>query len=495
MRKIHASACLFALLALAACGAGDPETPKDAGTSGPDAAQPGPDAALPGPDAMAPGPISPERSMLIVTTAATVKGSRQLEVYAQAKRDRGMKVAVATEADYGEPDERGRQRALSIRAYLKTQYRSFHYLLLVGDPETEYGDVPMLKVRPRDDLQNACGGTIDCETSGTDAFYANPNGDWDLNGNGIFAEWGKDDQKGGVDLYPEMAVGRIPVYFGDTDELDKTLEHVLSYMNADPAQLAYRKKFLAAKAFVFFQGEIFFPNTPPIQDNVDMADDAEWFINHYLPPERGVTVTRLYEREGVVTSKYASEGALTRDNFIDEWKKGYGMIWWGGHGAPIEVVRTVWTADTNGNQAADGDELQTPPLIQTEDAQKLEGTPGGFVVASSCYVGRIEVPDSLSYTLIRHGGAVGVIASSAPEGGKAIEITDPQLDRSSFDVDRAGILIFDGLLKGEAAGDLMVKARLDLGPDNDIDSFQEKLMINFYGDPSLTLYDSAADVR
>ena len=30
---------------------------------------------------------------------------------------------------------------------------------------------------------------------------------------------------------------------------------------------------------------------------------------------------------------------------------------------------------------------------------------------------------------------------------------------------------------------------------NDIDSFQEKLMLNFYGDPTLTLYDSAADVR
>jgi hypothetical protein len=228
-----------------------------------------------------------------------------------------------------------------------------------------------------------------------------------------------------------------------------------------------------------------------------MATTSEWFLRNYLPPERGVAFTRLYEREGVSTSRYPSEGALTQDNLIKEWKNGYGMIWWGGHGAPTEVVRTVWTLDKNDNGIPENDELKTFPLIRTETTAELEGTPGGFVVATSCYVGRIEVPDALSYTLIRHGAAVGVIASSAPASAdeSAFAEMGPVLDRNRFDVDRVGVLFFDGLLKGQAAGELMVRARLDLGPDNDIDSFQEKLMLNFYGDPSLTLFDSAADVR
>ncbi len=474
---------------LMACGAVDPVQPPDAGA---DAA----DAAPGGLDSSDPGPISPERSMLVVATNATVQGSRLLQTFAAEKAKRGIRVSVATEDDYGGPDERGRARALSIRKWLRSQYRSFNYLMLVGDPGTGYGDVPMLKVWPRDDLQNACGG-IDCETSGTDAFYTNPNGEWDLNGDGRYAEWGVDDQKGGVDLYPEMAVGRIPVYFGDTEDLDRTLEHIIAYMNADPSQLAYRKRMLFAKAFAFFKGEIFFPNTPPVSADVDMATTSEWFLRNYLPPERGVAFTRLYEREGVSTSRYPSEGALTQDNLIKEWKNGYGMIWWGGHGAPTEVVRTVWTVDKNDNGIPENDEIKTFPLIRTETTAELEGTPGGFVVATSCYVGRIEVPDALSYTLIRHGAAVGVIASSAPASAdeSAFAEMGPVLDRDRFDVDRVGVLFFDGLLKGQAAGALMVKARLDLGPANDIDSFQEKLMLNFYGDPSLTLFDSAADVR
>jgi hypothetical protein len=486
MRRVRQCLTLFAVLTLAACDQAilaDPDAGRGDATTGPPA------------DAQA-AAIPPRRSLLIVTTSAIAQGSQQLAAFAAAKRQRGLAVTIATENDYGGPGEQGVVRALRIRDWLRSQYRAYGFLLLIGDPETQYGDVPMLKVWPRDDLGNACGG-IDCETSGTDAFYANPNGNWDLDGDGRYAEYGVDDGPGGVDLWPELTVGRIPVYFGDTGELDRTLEHLMAYMNADPGQLAYRLRALFAKSFVFFKGEIFFPNTPPIADSVDTAQVSEWFITNYLPPERGVSYTRLYEREGHVTSQFPSEGALTEDNFINEWKNGYGMIWWGGHGAPTQVVRTVWTADANQNDAADAAELATPTLIKTEDAARLEGTPGGFVVATSCYVGRAEVPNALSYTLLRYGAAVGVVASSAPASADegAFASMGSSLDRSRFDVDRLGVIVFDGLIRGEAAGELVTRARIELGPSNDIDSFQEKLMLNFYGDPTLTLYDSAADVR
>ena len=478
----------FLVVALALAGCLDP-----AGGAAADAGDPGPDGAT---GDAAPGPIPPERSLLIVTTSAIAAGSQQLGAFAAAKRQRGMRVAIATEADYGGAEERGVARAVRIREWLRSQYFDYGFLLLVGDPSTQYGDVPMLKVRPRHDLENACGG-IDCETSGTDAFYANPNGSWDLDGNGWYGEHGVDDGPGGLDLWPELTVGRIPVYFGEVAELDRTLERLMAYMNADPAQLEYRRRILFAKSFVFFKGEIFFPLTPPIEENVDTAVTSEWFIRNHLPPERGVGYTRLYERDGHVQSQFPSEGALTEESFIAEWKKGYGMIWWGGHGAPTSVARTVWTDDPNANDAADDAELASLTLIKTEDAAQLEGTPGGFVVATSCYVGRIEVPNALSYTLLRHGAAVGVIASSAPASADEGAFTrmGASLDRSRFDVDRLGVVVFDGLLHGEPAGRLVTRARIELGPANDIDSYQQKLMLNFYGDPTATLYDSAADVR
>jgi hypothetical protein len=481
-------ALLALLLGLPATGCLDPA---NGATS--DAGSPGTDGAA---GDTAPGPIPPERSLLIVTTSAIASGSQQLEKFAEAKRQRGLRVAFATEADYGGAEERGVARAVRIREWLRSHYYDYGFLLLVGDPSTQYGDVPMLKVRPRSDLGNACGG-IDCETSGTDAFYANPNGNWDLDGNGWYAEHGVDDGPGGVDLWPELTVGRVPVYFGDVGELDRTLERLMAYMNADPAAIEYRRRILFAKSFVFFKGEIFFPQTPPIGESVDTAVTSEWFIRNYLPAERGVGYTRLYERTGHVTSQFPSEGALTEESFINEWKNGYGMVWWGGHGAPTAVARTVWSADPNSNDAADDGELESPTLIKTEDAAQLDGTPGGFVVATSCYVGRIEVPNALSYTLLRHGAAVGVIASSAPASADegAFERMGTSLDRSRFDVDRLAVMVFDGLLHGESAGRLVTRARIELGPTNDIDSYQQKLMLNFYGDPTATLYDSAADVR
>jgi Peptidase family C25 len=484
-----ASGSLF--LALMGCG-GENDTPAEvAGSCGGE----GGGAQDAAPEARPEPPVQPETSLLIVTTEQIVSDSRVLGEYVQAKQARGMHVETATESDYGGAETQGRDRALAIRAWLQHRYREFGHLLLIGDPGTEYGDVPMLKVRPRDDMDNACSG-FDCETSGTDAFYADPNGNWDLDGNGVYGEYGVDDGPGGVDFRPEMAVGRIPVYFGDTTELDRTLEHILDYMNADPSEIEYRRSILMAKSFVFFKGEIFMPNTPRMSESVDSAEASEWFIDNYLPSQRGVRVTRLYEQEGVVQTAYPSDGALTQDSFLDEWKKGYGMVWWGGHGSPRSVVRTIWPKDENQDGLPDN-ELASPTLIDSASTSRLEGAPGGFVVATSCLVGRVEVPDALSYKLLRHGGAVGVVSSSAPATADeaSFRTMGSELDPSRFDVDRLAVLLFDQLLQGRPAGRIVGESRELLGTNNDMTSYQAKMMLNFYGDPTLTLYSSSADIR
>jgi hypothetical protein len=48
--------------------------------------------------------------------------------------------------------------------------------------------------------------------SPSDAYYADLEGDWDLNGDGRFAEYPEDMEEGGVDLGPEVLVGRLPLY-------------------------------------------------------------------------------------------------------------------------------------------------------------------------------------------------------------------------------------------------------------------------------------------
>jgi len=188
----------------------------------------------------------------------------------------------------------------------------------------------------------------------------------------------------------------------------------------------------------------------------------------------------MYERDEIRPSIFDCDRPLTRDTFIDEWKRGYGMVWWGGHGSPRSVVRTIWADDVNGDDLPD-DEMESPPLIDSPAAEDLDGTPGGFVVATSCLVGRIEVPDSLSYKLLRHGAAVGVVASSAPAtvDEKSFEDMGPELDRSTFDMDRLGVMVLDGLLAGEPAGRIVGDSRLILGEADGETSYQAKLMLNY----------------
>lgn len=487
---------LYMALLCAACGSSAAEPcDENAGATDADGGIQTPDAPQDAPDSQPQAPITPQRSMLILTTSQIATDSSKLDDFVEAKRARGMHVVVATEEDYGGEDEQGRDRAVRVHEWLKTRYREFGYLLLIGDPSTQYGDMPMLKVHPVDNLDQSCGG-IDCETSGTDAYYADPLGDWDLNGNGEYGEYGIDDGPGGVDFEPELAVGRIPVYFGDTEELDRTLEKTLGYMNADPSEIGYRRSVLMAKSVVFIEGQRFFPNHPRIEETIDTAVPSEWFIRNYLPPERGVKVTRMYEQDGIAPSTFPSDLALTQEAFLEEWKRGHGMVWWGGHGSPRSVVRTTWTSDVNGDQLPDG-EVGSPPLIDSSEVDRLEGTPGGFVVATSCLVGRIEVPDALSYKLLRHGAAVGVVASSAPASvdEKSFEDMGPELDRSVFDIDYLAVMVLDGLLSGEPAGRIVGDSRLILGEANSELSYQAKLMLNYYGDPSLTLYDTIADIR
>jgi hypothetical protein len=65
----------------------------------------------------------------------------------------------------------------------------------------------------------------------TDLYFADlykENGefdDWDSNGNGIFAEWGKDT----LDLTPDIAIGRLPCR--TTKEVDIIVEKIIAYEN------------------------------------------------------------------------------------------------------------------------------------------------------------------------------------------------------------------------------------------------------------------------
>lgn len=438
-----------------------------------------------------------QKSLMIVTTQRIRDRSAVLGKFVEEKKKRGFVVYVATEIDFGGEGVTGMDKALTIRQWLKNAYEGYSFLLLVGDAHPKYGDVPMVTVWPRHTyLSSNCAGiAVDCRSCETDYLYADLTGNWDLNGNGQYGETELDEGDGGIDFEPELFVGRIPVFFDDMRELDRVLDNAIGYMNQTQDATSYRRKILLPAAFYYFKGQQMVNYTVP--ENIDGADTTEWFIHKVLSRYPGFTATRMYEQEGHVPSAHPSEIALTRENLVEEWAKGYGMVFWFGHGLEREVSRVVWVEDANGNDMAEGGEMTGPTMIHSDDAVHIASGRPAFVTAVSCEVGSAETPHVIAHSLLKQGAAIGMIGSTSVTPGSATDWLDLQseLDTGTTGGDSVGIRFYERLMQGEYAGKAFFDAKVELGVEGEIEPMAGKMMLNYYGDPSLTLYDVIDDVE
>lgn len=435
-----------------------------------------------------------EKNLFIVTTDKIVGDSAKLAEFVAAKEARGFSVTLATETDYGAKDKEGFDRAVAIRGWLTENTMPGDYLLLIGDANAQYGDVPMFIVWPRHtySADQCFGFAVDCRAFESDAPYADLSGDWDLNKNGQWGEHGLDDGDGGFDFDHELVVGRMSVYFDDTTELDKILGHALDYMRAPQDSIAWRKKILLPASFYYFKGQQMLSYT--VLNDMDGADTAEWFIHNIMDQHGGFDVTRMYEKEGTTISKYAADVPFTRDNLKSEWPKGYGMVFWFGHGLDKEVARTIWI-DANEDGAVSNDELQQPLFIHSDDAPTIGAQSPAFVVAVSCEVGSAQTPWNLTHALLTEGAAIGMIGSTNVTPGDMTDYSDfeSELDTSTYGATNLGVFFFDALMNGEVAAKVFAEVRRDVGTSPSIETYAGKMMLNYYGDPTLSLVSSAAD--
>jgi hypothetical protein len=160
-------------------------------------------------------------------------------------------------------------------------------------------------------------------------------------------------------------------------------------------------------------------------------------------------------------------------------------------------VRTVWRADADGDGAADASEVFAPSLLRAIDVPQLPAGQPGFVVSMSCEVGSAEVPGNVSHALLLAGAAVGVVSSSSVTPASATDVAraDAPLDTRFFGADSAAARVFDGLLAGEPAAAALAAAKQRLGAAEQAESFAAKLMLNYFGDPTLGLAEQGAAAR
>ncbi|WP_460024641.1 C25 family cysteine peptidase [Infirmifilum sp. SLHALR2] len=211
---------------------------------------------------------------------------------AEIKNQTGLKSIVVT-TDWIYSNYQGVDKPEKIRNYLKdlaSQTGSL-YVILFGDTNL----IPTRRVH-WSGIEDYAWINPYVET---DLYYADLDGSWNADGDSDWGEPGED----GVDGYPDIVVGRLPV----RDEA--TAMAVVSKIAGYQPENSWFRRILLLGTVTFWD---------PLRPEGEITKD---YIEQYALPE-DFSWTKLYE----------GLGNLTRSNVIREISNGYGFVNFAGHG-------------------------------------------------------------------------------------------------------------------------------------------------------------------
>ena len=405
-----------------------------------------------------------KNSLLILTTEYFLSESQEIENYIWAKRESGFRVDIATETNYGGGELTGIERVRKIRSYLKSVYKDYDFLLIIAGTDTHGDEVPMVVTRPEEEEDPSY------ENVPTDMFYAELTEDMDYDGNGVYGE-----HTDMIDYAFELIVGRIPIYGRNVKNADKILARTVEFIKEKPSKAEYRQKILLPTTISYYKN----------QDNqfgipkMDGAYVAEYLVKNSIKEPFSTKI--LVEQNGIDPSEFTNEDALTYKSMLSNMNQGFGTVFWQAHGMPDYSVRTIWSADRNGNGVADTYEYEVYSDTFVDNALIREvKTMTPFVFQGSCLNGSIQTSGSLAYETLKDT-AVGVVGASQVAYGLIFS----DYDLSSQDIFAYGAVFTDALIKNEIPAETLFKTKEQWSDRNVLLTI--KLETNYLGDPSLNL--------
>ncbi len=442
--------------------------------------------------------------LLVLTTDQLAADSRVLPRFVAFRQAEGWAVGLATEADWdSSTGEAADTRQDRIRAYLQERYASDPgaYVLLIGDPDPEAGDLPMLMSYPVEDLTRYYpDSTADnMSPTPTDFYYAELSSEWDCDGDGL--PWDYPDDADCMDMEPEVFVGRLPVYGGDADALDALLERILARDLEEDKSYRHRV-LLPAALFGVEGGSSATGNDYPYhQDGAGVLE----YIYDELPADFQAQALRIFEGEGLLPSPYERDLDLSRDTVVEQWSEGAGLVVWAGHGWYDSVHRVVWNEDLDGDGLGDDDEISSPAFMESSDAPDLVDAGGAFTWHISCDNAWPEDPNNLGLALLS-GGAAATMAATRVSYGSTGDFGEPFEPRPDLaGGSSASTYYAQWLAEGATVGEAAMWTKSELPGDGWIKVYEEvdctgfawatRAEFNLYGDPtrSLELCDVDAD--
>ena len=413
-----------------------------------------------------PGAAAPRKSggisgevFVIMTTDAIFTDSTNLYGLVSHKRALGYVVHTVTEtkvdgqsAATGWNEVAGQSpdgKADRMRKWLQNNYVSMgiKYVLLIGNPDPAANELPMKQL----DYQ-AYVYPVDC-------YFSDLTGNWDIDGNGLFGNETNDvELAGGVDLDPEVYVGRIPVYPLDPEWRGELRGIILKSIRYElETGIAWRRSGLLPESF----------------SNIET--DGGW-LGHYaqeniLSP-KGYGSHTLYEQGSVdpnYDSVFASDEELLGTATAKNWMThAYGMVLWWAHGWSRGAV--VYSG---------GD------VFNSYQCPLLDNNRPAVVFMSSCSCGDPADDLNISCAMLRDGGIASVAAGQvswfyscqwSPAEAKG--------HNASMGYDFMRKVVVDEVSFGQALAE--VKSEADGWWNN-------RYTFSLYGDPSLSISSRGAD--
>ncbi len=382
---------------------------------------------------------------VIVTTDAIQSTSTSLDDFAAHKIGQGFTVQVVTESDWG--GGTGDAAAENIRAWLQANYiaESISHVLLIGDPDSTTGDVPMKLTYPKAGY-----------TSPTDYYYADLTGNWDLDGDSHYGEFEEDFGTGGVDRYWEVLVGRIP-YYGNIGDLDSILSRIVIYQTTPAEQTEWRKNVLL-----------------PMDDlggwEYPLADRLGEDIRDDILNTIGWPSHRIYDTNILGLVPPPETMPCEEDNVVDVWS-----------GDPFGLV--VWFTHGSSTSAAD--------VINSYRVDELNDVYPSFTFQASCNTAYPESSSNLAFALLREGGicTIGATRLSWSLSGHYIA-GEATIEGMGYEYTKRVTAM------GMPAARALNMLRQKIVPDSNYSGqWMNYVDCNVYGDPDSTLYASPRPVH
>ncbi|NLD93175.1 MAG: hypothetical protein GX639_10965, partial [Fibrobacter sp.] len=398
---------------------------------------------------MASSTVASKPAYVIITTNEIVRASTQLQKFIDQKTSDNYNVVVATENTWG--GGIGDTASDRIRNWLVQKYQSnvlnIKYVLLIGNPHPDSGDVPMKTCYPRYDSL-----IKKREPTPTDYYYADLSGNWDLNGDSLFGTFQSDFGNGGADQEADVVVGRIP-YYGNSTNLDKILTKSIRYENEVSCE--WRKQILlpmepsSASQGGFYLGE---------QVKTDFCVPNQWSYYRLYDEYNG------YAKQ--VVPEVASMNPLPErlsceeKDVLNTWQKDYygAVLWW-----------------THGSYTGAAD------VFSTDNTKYLDDTHPSMTFQVSCYNSHPETRDNLSYSLLLNGGITAIGATR-----ESWYSDDTYYAKTGYNCGLGYEYMGNLIVNGLPSGDALVKA-IESVIINDCKQWDNVIMFSLYGCPDMKL--------